>query len=105
MQFAVAHDACPPIVVARAYQTRGDPHALAQLQSPWFLRDERVRPGFDDETVDPFGGNRPTESCRGLEDGDTNRALLIAAELGKTVRGGQAGDPASDDGNVRRLVG
>ncbi len=67
MQLAVVDDVGATIGIAGAHQARGKADALAELQRPRFLGDERIGAGFDDEAVDALGGDRPAETRRGLQ--------------------------------------
>ncbi len=82
-----------------AQQVVAEAELLTQLDGPGLLRDERVRPALDDESVPVEGVNLAAEAVGALEQDAGDRGVVPDFLLDAVSRR-QAGDAPADDNDL-----
>src|SRR5215472_14006090 len=88
--------------VVRPQQPIFDPEALTERERPGLLREERVGPALDEESVAMLRPNRPAHAVGRLEERELDGAASLLGPLDDAVGGGQARDARPDDGDLHR---
>ncbi len=81
----------------RRNQPAGQPQLAAQVDRGVLLRQHRVRPGLDGETVNLFRPYQPAEPVGGFEQHERH------APRGQLERRRETGDAATDEGNHEEI--
>ncbi len=87
----------------RADQLLLQPQSLAEVERPWLVRDERVRPPLQQEAVPPFRADNTPQPGTCLQQHPFDRSPQLFRQFQKPVRRRQSRDaaPNHDDPHGR----
>jgi hypothetical protein len=75
----------------------------AEVSSPGFPGEERIRAGFDDASIDMFGAEDAAQTWRGLVESVFDEDALVPAEFLESEGGSEAGDASAENGDASQL--
>ena len=95
VQAAAAKDVDRAVLGVRGNEAVAEAELTAERKGLGFLREDRVRPALEQEAVAGLRADHTAQEGTGLDQPIRNPALL------QGMRGGESGDAAADDGDLR----